>query len=286
MKILVYGNGWLGNRINEEFGGVVSLSNILDMQFVANEIAEYKPDIVVNAAAKCGKPNIDWCCKPENRAITEAVNAYGPRVLESVCEAHKVKFVHISSGCLWEEASDVKEDLLPDPPSWYSMTKAMAETTLNHNRTLILRPRMPIDGRLGDRNLISKLSKYDKVLDIHNSVSVVEDFLSAMKALMEKDCTGIYHVANPGWVTAREVMELYCEIVDPSHCFQIVDMDYLWKNKLISDGRSNVVLNTDKLNAEGIELPDAKQRVRECVEKYAEHIEEEKCRLNTSQEAG
>ena len=286
MRVLVFGNGWMGNKIAEEFGGKVSRANILDMNQCEVDIAEYKPDFVVNAAAKCGKPNIDWCAKMENRQITQAVNGYGPRVLEAACDMAGVRFVHISSGCIWEEGNDVKETDLPDPPSYYASTKSFAETTLDKDRTLILRPRMPVDGEPGKRNLIYKLSAYDKVLDTHNSVTVLEDFLGAMRTLMGKKCSGIYHVVNPGWITPRELMEMYSELVDKNHCFQIVDMDYLWREHLISDGRSNVVLNTDKLNAEGIQLPDARERVVDCMKQYAKHVEEAKCRLNTSREAG
>lgn len=280
MKTLVFGNGWLGNKIVERFGGQMALGNILDVNHVEEMIDLARPDVVVNAAAKCGRPNIDWCALPENRRITEAVNGYGPRILEKACLDAGAKFVHISSGCIWEDGSDIDELELADPPSYYASTKVMGECTLKGNSTLIIRPRMPVDGTLSPRNLITKLSGYNMVLQEHNSVTVVDDLLEAMAVLLKKDCTGVYHVANPSWTSAAEIMEMYCEIVDQNHAFQIVNMEYLWKHKLIRDGRSNVVLNTDKLRAEGIELGDAKVRVRECMEEYA------RCKSNTSQEAG
>jgi len=278
LKVLVFGNGWLGNKIANYFSGGVSLANIFDINAVDDAIVEFKPDVVVNAAAKCGRPNIDWCNKPENRAITEAVNAYAPRILQSVCAKEAVKFVHISSGCIWENGVDIKETRLADPPSFYAVTKVMAETMLRDDiGTLVIRPRMPIDDEPGPRNLINKLAGYTMVLREQNSVTVIKDLLTALEVLLKKDCSGIYHVANPGSISGTEIMEMYCEYVDQEHAFQIVDMHYLWEHKLISDGRSNVVLNTDKLKSEGVELMEATERVRGCIKEYAE------CKSNISQ---
>jgi len=258
----------------------VALANIFDVVKVNEAIRDYGPDVVINAAAKCGRPNIDWCNRAENRELTETVNTYGPKILQDVCHHMATKFIHISSGCIWEKGEGLKETDLADPPSWYSLTKVNGELMLDHTRTLIVRPRMPIDGTPSPRNLINKLAGYSMVLKESNSVSVIGDLLYAIMVLIEKDRVGIYHVANPGSITAAEIMRLYVELIDPNHKFTVVDMDYLWQNGLITDGRSNVVLNTDKLVAEGVNLPDAQTRVRQCMEEYAQ------CKLNTSQAAG
>jgi len=280
MKILVFGNGWLGNRVADYFHGVVSDANILDVNGVEEAIEVERPHVVVNCAAKCGSPNIDWCAKPENRRITQAVNGYGPRVLESVCGRRSVKMVHVSSGCIWESGANITETCKPEPPSWYSVTKVLGERLLKEPSTLVLRPRMPVDWCPHPRNLIDKLARYNRVLTEQNSVTVVTDLMRAMKALLEMDCSGVYHVANPGSVSGAWLMERYMEIVDSEHCFQMVDMEYLRENKLITDGRSNVVLNTDKLASVGVELPDARDRVVDCLKEYAA------CRSSTYPEAG
>jgi len=269
MNILVYGNGWLGRKIADAFGGVVSETDILDLNTVKTEVEASKPDVVVNAAGKCGKPNIDWCELPQNRYVTKAVNTYGPVMLENVCHTQGVKFVHLSSGCLWEWGEDLTEETIPDPPSWYSQTKADAESRLDKSRTLILRPRMPVDASPSPRNLIDKLVGYTNVLNVPNSVTVISDFLDVLKQLIEKDAVGIFNVVNEGAVTGAEVMTMYCELVDPEHCFRAVDMDFLWQEKLVSAGRSNVTLSTDKLRQIGIEMAPAQTRVRECMLKYA-----------------
>ena len=260
MKILVFGDGWLGNRIVEEFDGVMSNANILDINAVCKSIEEVLPDYVINTAVMC--PSVDWCEQPENRAITEAVNAYGPRILERFCEEAGAYLVHLSTGCLWESGEGMTEEDTPEPPSWYALTKVMGEERLNLDKTIILRLRMPVDSIPHPRNLIDKLVGYKTVLDVQNSITVVPDFLRVLRVLMTDDASGIYNVVNPGSISPHEIMEMYLELVNQDHAYQIVGKDEM------TAGRSNVTLSTAKLEAEGFELADVHERVRDCMEGY------------------
>ena len=285
MKVLVFGNGWLGNKIADHLDGRVSKNDILDTEAVMSELLDYRPDVVVNAAGKCGRPNIDWCEKTDNnKRLTTYVNTFGPAILYRTVSAvsehlyaqstgqssgSNMKFVHLSSGCLWEWGENLSEDEVPIPPSHYSKTKAEGERRLPLRQTLILRLRMPVGKEPDPRNLITKLAGYKSVIDVPNSVTIIDDFLDVLVKLIEKDARGVYNVVNPEPITATEIMTWYKEIVDPSHEFITCDMDKLRQDLLISAGRSNVSLSTHKLMTEyQIRLPGAKERIKECLREY------------------
>ena len=276
MKVLVFGNGWLGNKIADHVDGRMSKNDILDTETVMTELLDYRPDVVINAAGKCGSPSIDWCEANEtNKRVTTYVNAFAPSILYRTVGAVSgylekgVQFVHLSSGCLWEWGDDLSETEVPNPPSHYSTTKAEGERRLPHVTSLILRLRMPVDKEPNPRNLITKLVGYEGVLDEPNSVTVIDDFLDVLVKLVMKGATGVYNVVNPDPITGFDIMTMYKDIVAPDHEFFPVDMDYLKSRKLITAGRSNVTLNTDKLWVEHqIRMPPAKERIKECLKYY------------------
>ncbi len=279
MKVLVYGNGWLGNALADYFEGSVSKADILDSERVASELCDVRPEVVINAAGKCGKPNIDWCiASEENRRLTRYVNTFGPAILYHTVDAigaylkRNFQFVHLSSGCLWENAEDVDEQTKADPPSWYSKTKAEGEQRLPGQSCLIIRARMPVSAEPHPRNLITKLATYDHVLDVQNSVTFVDDLCVAVEKLVRKNARGVYNVVNPGSLSAWDIMGLYCEFVDDMHCCAMSSMKELEEMGFIQDGRSNCTLNTDKLKAQGIELPSAKEKIREVMRLYGETV--------------
>lgn len=64
--------------------------------------------------------------------------------------------------------------------SFYSYTKTLAEKLLReYSNVLLLRVRMPISDDLNPRNFVTKISKYERVVNIPNSMSVLHDLLPA-----------------------------------------------------------------------------------------------------------
>jgi dTDP-4-dehydrorhamnose reductase len=279
MKGLVFGKGWLGNRIADHFDCRMSDNDILDCETVGAELLDFRPDVVFNAAGKCGSPNIDWCESSEtHKRLTMYVNAYAPVVLYHMVEgvAKKLKqpmlLVHLSSGCLWEWGEDVTEDTEADPPSYYSLTKIEGERRLPTEKCLVIRLRMPLSSEPHPRNLITKVSRYGNVLDTQNSITVIEDMLPALEKLISQGARGVYNVVNPGSMSPAELMLSYKETVDSEHTFDVATVESLKSSGLITAGRSNVTLDTAKLEAMGIKLPPVVERVREILREYKERL--------------
>lgn len=273
-KIIIFGaRGWLAKKFaNFLPGATLTAVNIADPSQVDSILDNVRPDVVINAAGKTGRPNIDWC--EDHKVETYYSNVTGPIVLAELCSKRRIYMVHLSSGCIFDGESPHPggwtETDVPGPVSYYGETKVRSEFHLlnSEGNILILRLRMPVDKEPGIRNLITKLAKYPQVINVVNSVTVVDDFLVATVQLVEQRQTGIFNVVNPVPVRHREILEWYRELVEPAHSYEMITVERMYEQGLAKAGRSNCVLNTDKLARAGIFLPDAPEAIRNCLREY------------------
>lgn len=271
MKKVVFGAGFLGTRIADYFDyNLVGRDkvDILDLKSLLNFLDEEKPDVVINAVGKTGRPNIDWC--EAHRPETFKSNVIAPPNLAAACSERGIYFVHLGSGCVYRGDNNGKgyseEDEANLQGQFYARTKILAEKRLKEFPCLQVRIRMPIDDRPHERNLIDKLIKYSKVLDAQNSMTTVPHMLPALEVLIERRKTGVYNFTNPGTISALEIMQMYKKIIEPSHKFEAISLEEL--DKITVGKRSNCMLNTGKLRAEGIELPEIHKAVEKCLLRY------------------
>ncbi len=273
-SILVFGAGWLGGKIASHFGAELSKVDIGNSQMVKEELARVKPSHVINTAGKTGRPNIDWC--EDHRSETVYSNITGPLVLMKECLDAGIHLTHLSSGCIFDGASPqpggFTEEDEPHTVSFYAWTKATSDSILKHFPVLVLRLRMPIDDEPTPRNLIDKLVSYPMVIDVENSVTIIDDLIRTIDELSSKNRTGIYHVTNPGAIRHSDIMSMYQELVDPTHQHTLISMQELLERGLAKTGRSNCVLSTRKLQSEGIILQDAHEGIRACLVNYKKHL--------------
>ena len=276
MKYLIFGkNGWLAQKFNKFLeDSYISDVDITDLAAIRKELNERKPEIVINAAGITGRPNIDWC--EEHKLETIAGNVTGPLNILQACQEREIYWVHLGSGCIFQGKGPRGKGFLEEdeanPPSFYSWSKYWADSILRNFPILIVRLRLPIDIESSSRNLIDKLIKYSEVIDSENSVTVIPDLLEATKKLIDKKHTGIYHVVNPGVIKPSEIMKLYKKIIDPNHQFRIISDKELYKKGLAKAVRSNCVLNTDKLQKEGIILKPIEERIIEVIKEYKQNL--------------
>ncbi len=280
MKGLVFGAGYMGKRISDRFG--YKLSNLRinfdeDPEWdvkLEKLVKDHKPDLIINAIGKTGRPNIDWC--EGHRQETLHGNVTVPLLLGEFTHRKGIYFVHIGSGCIYEGYNQGKGFSEKDEPNFYgpqfyAKTKIISENLLSIlDNCLQLRIRMPIDNRPDERNLIDKLTKYPKVIDIPNSMTTVPHMLEALGILVEKKRTGIYNTVNSGTISAKEIMELYKEHVNPNHKFEVMELYEL--NSITKGTRSNCMLNNNKILDEGIEMPEIHYAVKGCLQEYKTHL--------------
>lgn len=275
MKILIFGNGYVGNRCKDAWGeeAVLSTVRVNTKDDALQEIKKHQPDVVLNAAGVTGRPNVDWC--DDHQMETIRGNTIVPLLIAEAAQDAGVYLLHVGSGCIfYGDAPHAdkawREGDFGNPLPTYSRTKWAADLCLSTLPNVgIARIRMPIDHVPGERNLIDKLAKYPKIIDVQNSVTIIDDMVDVLHQLLEKRAEGIFHVTNPGIMKHRDLMALYVELVDPTHTNEWISNEDLVKQGLATKGRSNNFLDSSNLIDLGITMRPIDEALRDTVEKYA-----------------
>jgi len=261
---LLFGkNGWIGGQLitlltEQKKVFYLADSRTENRESVLAEIEKYNPTHVLNAAGVTGRPNVDWC--EDHKAETIRTNVIGCLNIADICAMKGIHHLLYATGCIFEYDDDhiiggksFTEDDVPNfHGSYYSHTKAMVEDMLKvFPTTCTLRVRMPISDDLSSRNFVTKIVKYDKVVNIPNSMTVLTELLPISLIIAERKLTGIYNFCNPGAISHNEVLDLYKQYVDSTYTYKNFSVEE--QAKILKAGRSNNTLDHTKLcNA----LPD------------------------------
>ncbi|MCF7687560.1 MAG: sugar nucleotide-binding protein [Cephaloticoccus sp.] len=225
-----------------------------------------KPDFLINAAGYTGKPNVDACELHKTECLFG--NAVLPGCIAEACTAAGVPWGHVSSGCIYTGARpDGSGFTETDTPnfsfrtnncSFYSGTKALGEEVLaDRNDVYVWRLRIPFDHREGPRNYLTKMMRYQRLLDAANSISQLHEFVAATLACWEKRVPfGTYNVTNPGQVTTREVVDLILAsgVCPKKYAFFTDEAEFM--RTAAKTPRSNCVMDSAKLQATGIKMTE------------------------------
>uniref|UniRef100_A0A7S4AAM3 RmlD-like substrate binding domain-containing protein n=1 Tax=Pseudo-nitzschia australis TaxID=44445 RepID=A0A7S4AAM3_9STRA len=290
-RVLVFGGktGWIGglmvNMCKEQGIEVFAAeSRLQNRESVAKELDEIKPTHVLNAAGITGRPNIDWCEK--NKPETIRTNVIGTLNLADLCMERGIHCCVYATGCIFvydekhAEGSGVgftEEDAPNFYGSFYSETKAYMEPMLKHYpNCLILRVRMPISDDLIHRSFVTKIVKYERVVNIPNSMTILSEMLPASLAMAKKGLTGVYNFTNPGVISHNEVLDLYTKYIDPTYTYKNFTVED--QAKVIAAPRSNNLLDTTKLlrdMPEGVVINDIKTAYELCFQRMKVNLEKE-----------
>ena len=273
MKILIIGKGYLGTRCAQAWkDAVISDKIIVTVKDVEELIDQHQPEAILNAAGVVGKPNVDWC--ETHQIETIKGNTILPLIIAEACQNKGVYLLHMATGCIFYGQSThggpwTEEDH-GNPVAVYTKSKLAADLALSTLPNVgIARIRMPFDSQSHPANLIDKLSKYEKIIDVENSMTVVDDMVDVFYQLLEKKAEGIFHVTNPGSIKHKEIMELYKKYVDPSHSNEWISEEDLVKLGLANKKRSNNIMTSINLKKYGITMRPIKEAITETIKKYA-----------------
>ena len=270
MILLLGGSGYVGTAFQRHLEShqtafeVVSRKTLdySNGEMLAKFLRERRPEFVINAAGFTGRPNVDACevAKPE----CLAGNALLPGVIRAACEATAIPWGHVSSGCIFTGAHpDGTGFLEQDAPnfsfrtnncSFYSGCKALGEELLTGaEQCFIWRLRIPFSEIDSPRNYISKMMRYDRLLEARNSLSQLDEFVAACFSCWQKRVPfGTYNLTNPGSVSTRDVVDLIRRHRLSSKSFSFFDSEEQFMNMAAKTPRSNCVLDTSKAHAAGI----------------------------------
>jgi dTDP-4-dehydrorhamnose reductase len=264
--ILIFGKtGWIGGKLGEYLTSTgqpwqFAESRMEDRTALAAELDRVKPSLVLNAAGVTGRPNVDWC--EDHRQETVRANVIGTLNLCELTNARGIHMTNFATGCIYSYdaahpigGKTFTEDDAPNfVGSFYSLTKGLVERIIRdtYSNVLVLRVRMPISDDLNPRNFITKISRYAKVVNIPNSMTILHDLLPIGVKAAQRGLTGVYNFTNPGAISHNQILDLYKKYIDPA--FTYVNFSEEEQNKILKAGRSNNELNTSKLEAAFPEL--------------------------------
>jgi UDP-glucose 4,6-dehydratase len=117
---------------------------------------------------------------------------------------------------------------------------------------------MPISSDLSNpRNFITKISRYNKVVNIPNSMTILEELLPISIEMAKRNLRGIWNFTNPGVVSHNEILDMYKNYIDPN--FTWVNFNLEEQAKVIVAPRSNNEMDASKLKNEFPELLPIKE---------------------------
>ena len=240
--ITLIGHGYVGKYIKKE----------LEKQVIKHEWIDHKTQpsastkVIINAGGFTGVPNVDACESQKDKTIDG--NVLFPLRLSRWAELRNIPIIHISSGCVYtgyKEGGWTEEDapnFTFDNASFYSATKALNQEILEPylKQSYLLRIRMPFGPDNDPKNLLSKLVKYDKLVNFENSISNVKEVAECAVWFAENlPQPGIYNAVNPGGIKTHQIAQMMGLV-------KSYFTDEEFKAAVIAP-RSNCVLNTNKM---------------------------------------
>ncbi len=283
MILLLGGSGYVGQAYQRLFARKnLPFRNLArrDLDYTRPEVLtpflrELRPEFVVNAAGYTGKPNVDAC--ELHKADCLDGNAVLPGRIAQACTAAGIPWGHVSSGCIYSGArpdgTGFREDDAPNfcfrtnHCSFYSGTKALGEEVLAGTPSVyIWRLRIPFNEVDSPRNYLTKLMRYDTLLEAANSISQLDEFVAGTFACWEKRVPfGTYNVTNPGHVTTREVVDLIVKSGVCTKQFKFFADEDDFMHKAAKTPRSNCVMDAAKLASVGIRLTEVREAVAQAL---------------------
>ena len=259
MKVLLLGHkGWIGQKITK----------ILDNQNIDYVTTEYRgeSDILKQFILDNSITHIYCCLGRTHGTLNNKVyttidylensetlhenindNLYVPLSLAMFSDKHNIHFTYIGTGCIFSDNEKQFTEL--DKPNFfgsnYSIVKGFTDMLIKNTNALILRIRMPISSDKSIRNFIKKITTYEKICSIPNSMTILDELLPISIEMMKNQETGCFNFTNPGVISHNEILEMYKEIVDPTFTWK--NMSILEQDKLLLSKRSNNSLDTTKL---------------------------------------
>lgn len=291
MRVYLVGHkGWIGQMVSEYCRNnnieIISSEHRGESKELLDDILVQNPTHVFCCLGRThgtlnGKTytTIDYLQNPETLKENINDNLYVPLRLSHFCEKNGIHFTYLGTGCIYSYEDEKKIFFEDDTPNFigsnYSIVKGFTNMLMKDTNALHLRIRMPITSEKNPRNFITKITSYEKICSIPNSMSVLDELIPLAIHMMKEKLVGTVNFTNPGVISHNEILEMYREIVDPL---------FVWKNftleeqdKILLSKRSNNHLDTLLLEMIYIDLVRKYPylvlnkidiAVKNCLEKY------------------
>ena len=262
--VITGGSGFIGKHIVKELNKknlhyVLSSKRIYNYNDVLKDIEFYHPKFIISAAGYSTPTTIDFYeNNKENLILT---NTIGNLILADLSSRHNIHLTLIMSGCIYQykkhfeeyinyysKSNIYKESDIPNfNGSFYSQNRIETENILkNYKNICILRLRMPISSNLHPKSLITKIINYRNIINIPNSMSVLDDLMPFIIIAMNKKLYGVYNLVNKGTISHPDILRLYKILINPSYKYKVITEHE--QNIRLLALRSNCHLSCDKIS--------------------------------------
>ena len=271
MKILILGSeGMLGHVVKmyfQENGHTVAgTSRLVDSEYyfdatkniesLEKYIDNFKPDAVINCIGILNKVAED------NKSLAVLINSYLPHYADELCQKKGVKFIHVSTDCVFDGAKgEYTENSFKDAVNFYGQSKALGEINNDHNltlRTSIVGPDISENG-IGlfqwFMNQTGETNGFDHA--IWTGVTTIE-LAKAMEKSILNNLTGLRHVVNNDKIDKYSLLNLFKKYFNK-------DITINAKSDFVSD--KSVMRTTDF----DFQVPSYDQMVKEMSEWVTNH---------------
>lgn len=256
---LVYGaRGWIGAKTLAYISDrgdryVCATARADDDESVAAEIDLHQPDQILSLLGRTHGPGfstIDFLEEKGQTFINIRDNLYAPFVLAKLAERKSIHFTYLGTGCIFSSSNgdtSFSEESAPNFfGSEYSTVKGFTDRMSKFFPSMLnCRIRMPISSDVSPRNFITKITSYEKIHSVPNSMTVLEELLPIMLEMASQCEVGTVNLTNPGVISHNEILRLYKDIVDPELTWKNFDGKELMQ--VIAAARSNNKLSTKRL---------------------------------------
>jgi UDP-glucose 4,6-dehydratase len=258
-NILILGRGYIGNAVYEHLKynhnvKIVSANELdyHDPSLLGKYILNNDIKVVINCSGFTGRPNIDEA--EEKKELCWELNVASPLRVNKLCDKLGVGYIHISSGCIYDgyqrdftELDVPNFGIFSDRSSYYSKCKHIFEEISKDLRGIILRIRMPIGKDENPRNYLTKIRKYDKLIDYRNSKTYIPDLCGVISSIIHRKVyevgRNIMNVVNHNPLSTSEVCRIMLEYERGNPNWEYVPIDKID----IKAGRSNCILDSSKV---------------------------------------
>eukprot|EP01084_Bolivina_argentea_P019739 36711_1 len=274
--------GWIGKKVvthlqtlqkQEKINCKLTLSSkrVENYKDIENEILSVNPTHIICTIGRTHGttddgtkvPNIDYLELPNKTRENVRDNLFAPMVLALLANKYDVHLTYLGTGCLYQHPiitkskdGDEQYDTSKcwsesDVPNFhgskYTVVKAYTDQLMNimeyTKNVLNVRIRYPIsDDFASKRNLITKLVGFNSVVNVTNSMSVLDELMPIMIDMVMEKRYGTINLVNKGSITHNEILTMYKEIIDGNHTWTNITSMELEKS-FVKAPRSNNCLS-------------------------------------------
>ncbi len=219
---LTGGDGLIGSRIIE----------LLKDEFRFFNIGKETMDITNKEQVYCILKNLDFDIflhlaaytdvdgAEKNKELAYKINVEGTKNVFEIVSQKKKNFVYISTGFVFDGAKPPYfEDSQPNPISYYGLTKYEGEKIVR-NRAMIIRLDYPYrayfkqkkDFVRNIKSLLEQKKTLSMVSDSKMTPTFIDDFVYALKYLLNNFSPGIFHLVGANSLSPYEAGKLIAQI--------------------------------------------------------------------------